>query len=44
MFWKKRFTRTPGIEVRIADALEDGWRDWIAVGQLILAAGEERPK
>ena len=42
-FWKERFTRTPGIEVRIADALEDGWRDWIAFGELTLAAGEERP-
>ena len=42
-FWKERFTRTSGIKVRIADALEDGWRDWIAFGDLTLAAGEERP-
>ena len=43
MFWKERFTGTPGIEVRIADALEDGWREWVAFGQLTLDAGEERP-
>ena len=43
-FWRQRFEATPDVQVQCADAMEDGWRDWVAFTELTVAAGEERPK
>ena len=43
-FWRNRFAATAAMEVQWADALEEGWRDWVAFTELAVAAGEERPK
>ncbi len=42
-FWRRHFEKSSIVDVELADALEDGWREWVSFGQMTFDAGEVRP-
>jgi hypothetical protein len=41
-WWRRHWTQTELVEVRLADALREGWRHWLLFEKTKLAAGTNR--